>query len=519
MKNKNLLLFVVLSMLMTGAYMYVMNRMFPPQKGVVTAPAIQAPPAVNTPAPAAPAPTPSAPPVASAIHRVSLAELRLAFRTHDGALLQVEWLKDGTKFFPEADVAKERENFPGIGGALNTTFDRVSEEKRLDGIAVHFENAAGDRLTYQIPDRGHVVDVEWATTRGAHLMLVRQPADLKPVASLGRIFSVEEKTLNAVTWTDILKDPFFSFLGAQRKTLPPATTRLGLDVGIVAQQPFQTTHYFSALWNLPRMPERDISTHPGYHLSPDNTGKASGRLYLGPKEGAALAAFDPAFTKVVDYGFFGAIAELLFLFLKALHSVVGNWGWAIFFFSILLRLALWPFNTKTTLNMLRMKELEPHQKALQAKYEKFGNDMAKKAEMQKELMEFYKKNGHNPFGGCLPMLIQMPVFLALWSMLNNVFELRHAPWIFWIHDLTAKDPFFVLPVAMGISMFAQQWATPAMGDPTQRKMMLVLMPVMMTFMFAQSPAGLALYYLLFNLVSLFQTWWIKRSYVPQPVKL
>lgn len=519
MKNKNLLLFVVLSMLMTGAYMFVMNRMFPPKVAPVAAPAAAAPPVLNPPVnPVAPQ-SPASTPVASTLHMVSLAELRLTFRTHDGALLQVEWVKDGTKFFPEADPAKDMETFPGIGGALNTTFERVSEEKRLKGTAVHFENAAGDRLTYQIPDRGHVVEVEWATTRGAHLMLVRQPANLKPVASLGRLFTVEEKSLNAVTWTDILDDPFFSFLGAKRKTLPPATTRLGLDAGIVAQQPFQTTHYFSALWDLPRMPERDITTHPGYHLSPDNGGKASAHLYLGPKEGAALAAFDPAFTKVVDYGFFGIIAQFLFLFLKALYSVVGNWGWAIFFFSILLRLALWPFNTKTTMNMLRMKELEPHQKALQSKYEKFGNDMAKKAEMQKELMEFYKKNGHNPFGGCLPMLVQMPVFLALWSMLNNVFELHHAPWIFWIHDLSAKDPFFILPVLMGISMFVQQLATPAMGDPTQRKMMLVLMPVMMTFMFAQSPAGLALYYLLFNLVSLFQTWWIKRSYVPQPVKL
>jgi YidC/Oxa1 family membrane protein insertase len=145
--------------------------------------------------------------------------------------------------------------------------------------------------------------------------------------------------------------------------------------------------------------------------------------------------------------------------------------------------------------------------------------MAKKAEMQKELMAFYKKNGHNPFGGCLPMLIQMPVFLALFSMLNNVYELRHAEWIFWIKDLSTKDPLYILPVLLGISMFVQQWATPAMGDPAQRKMMLVLMPVMMTFMFANFPAGINLYYLLFNLVSLFQIWWIKRSYVPQPVVL
>lgn len=524
MKNKNLLLFVVLSVIMTATYMVVMNRLFPPQKvlaPVVAVPASQEAPRTQAVVPQATTPVaaPSAVPVGSALHLVSLSELRLTFRVSDGALLQVEWLKDGTRFFPEADPAKEMETFPGIGGALNTTFDKASEEKVADGMAVHFENPNGDRLTYRIPDRGHVIQVEWATSRGAHLMLVREPQDLKPVARLGRVFTLEEKALNAVDWTSLLKDPFFSFLGAKRKVLPPATTRLGLDAGIEANRAAQTTHYFSALWDLPRMPERDVTTNLGYHLAPDAGGKATARLYLGPKETASLAAFGKAFTHVVDYGFFGAIAKLLFLVLQALHAVIGNWGWAIFFFSVLLRLALWPFNTKTTMNMLRMKELEPHQKALQAKYEKFGNDMAKKAEMQKELMEFYKKNGHNPFGGCLPMLVQMPVFLALWSMLNSVFELRHAPWIFWIHDLSAKDPFFILPVAMGISMFVQQLATPAMGDPTQRRMMLVMMPAMMTFMFAQSSAGLALYYLLFNLVSLFQTWWIKRSYVPQPVVL
>lgn len=523
MKNKNLLLFVVLSMLMTGVYMAVMNRIYPPQK-VAAAPSAPAPAApstseINKPQSPAAAPAVALPVAHSATHVVGQGDLRLHFRVSDGALLQVEWLKDGTRFFPEAEASKDIEAFPGIGGALNTVFDRVGEERLVDGIAVHFENSSGDRLSYRLPSHGYVTQVEWATTRGAHLMLVRLPSDLKPVSHLGRVFTLGENGLNAVDWTGLLKDPFFSFFGAKRKVLPPGTTRLGLDAGVEANRAVQTTHFFSALWDLPRLPERDVTTYPGYHLAPDTGGKATARLYLGPKESAALAAFGPAFTQVVDYGFFGAIAKLLFLVLKALHSVLRNWGWAIFFFSVLLRLALWPFNTKTTMNMLRMKELEPHQKALQAKYEKFGNDMAKKAEMQKELMEFYKKNGHNPFGGCLPMLVQMPIFLALWSMLGNVYELRHAPWIFWIQDLSTKDPYFILPVAMGISMFVQQLATPAMGDPAQRKMMLIMMPAMMTFMFAQSAAGLALYYLLFNLVSLFQTWWIKRSYVPQPVTL
>jgi len=184
---------------------------------------------------------------------------------------------------------------------------------------------------------------------------------------------------------------------------------------------------------------------------------------------------------------------------------------------VVIRGTLWPLNNKTTTQMLRMKELEPYQKQLQAKYEKFGNDMTKKAEMQKELMAFYKKNGHNPMGGCLPMLLQMPVFFALWSMLNAVFELRHAHFIGWLTDLSAHDPLYILPVLMGISMILQQAMTPAVGDPAQRKMMMILMPVMFSFFFAKTPSGLCLYYLMFNIIGIVQTWFVRRTYKPQPV--
>jgi YidC/Oxa1 family membrane protein insertase len=169
--------------------------------------------------------------------------------------------------------------------------------------------------------------------------------------------------------------------------------------------------------------------------------------------------------------------------------------------------------------MLRMKDFEPHQKSIQAKYEKYGNDMSKKAEMQRELMDLYKKNNHSPFGGCLPMLLQMPVLFSLWSMLQAVFELRNAPFIGWIHNLSGKDPYYVLPVLMGLGMIVQTAMTPAMGDPQQRKIMMFMMPVMMVFIFAQSPAGLCLYYTVFTLIGLGQTWWVKRNYVSQPIKV
>ncbi len=325
-----------------------------------------------------------------------------------------------------------------------------------------------------------------------------------------------DKGIEAVAWTDMLHDPFFSFLGSKRKLLPPTAERLGVDAGLEKDEKNQRNHYFAALWKLPRPAARDNAV--GYTLLPEQ-GRLEASLYLGPKQDEPLLAFEKPFTQVIDYGFFGAVAHLLFWILKKIHALVGNWGWSIVLFTLVIRLTTWHLNTKQTISMLRMKDFEPHQKAIQAKYEKFGSDMTKKAEMQKELMELYKKNGHNPMGGCLPMLLQMPIFLALWSMLNAVFELRNAPFFGWIVDLSSRDPYFIYPVLMGGSMFAQQYMTPAVGDPAQRKMMLVLMPAMMTFMFAQSPAGLTIYYFVFNMIGLGQTWWIMRSYQPQSITL
>jgi len=520
MKNRNVLYFVIGSVILLAAQFWLSSRyatpvpVQPQAQGQVQGQAVPAEtpkPATATPAPAAAAPAAVEPGVKaadpSATHTLTTADFRLTWQMATGALKQAIWLQDGTAFFPEA--------FPGLGAFRGTGFETVREEKGPEGTAVIFENAAGERLSYLVPQKGLQIHVEGTSPRNAALQLVINPSSDKPVEHLGRIFTLSEKSVDAVTWTDMLHDPFFSFLGAKRKELPPSAARLGLDAGVEKDAKSQRNHYFAALWKLPRPAGRDAS---GYQLLPES-GRLEASLYLGPKQAEPLLAFEKPFTKVIDYGFFGAVAQLLFWILRAVYRVVGNWGWAIVLFTVIIRLATWHLNTKQTISMLRMKDFEPHQKALQAKYEKFGGDMTKKAEMQKELMELYKKNGHNPMGGCLPMLLQMPIFLALWSMLNAVFELRHAPFFGWITDLSAKDPYYIFPVLMGASMFAQQAMTPAVGDPAQRKMMLVLMPAMMTFFFAQSPAGLTIYYFVFNMIGLAQTWWIMRSYQPQPIKV
>ncbi|HJV49045.1 MAG TPA: membrane protein insertase YidC [Geothrix sp.] len=514
MNNRNVLLFVIGSMILLGGQFWLSSRYAKPVPKVETQ---QARPVTDKPAtPAVPEAAPA--PVAqatsgvkaadpAATHTLTSDEFTLTWQVATGALKQVVWRQDGTHFFPSA--------FAGLGSLKGAGFETVRDERGPNGTAVIFENAAGERLSYLVPAQGHTLKLEAVSPRNASLQLISNPTSDEPVKQLGRVFTLTEKGVEAVTWAETLHDPFFSFLGAKRKVLPPAAERLGLDAGLEKDVKSQRNHYFAALWKLPRPAGRDAS---GYELLPQN-GHLEAALYLGPKQAEHLLAFEKPFTQVIDYGFFGAVSHLLFWILKKVHALVGNWGWAIVLFTVIIRLATWHLNTKQTISMLRMKDFEPHQKAIQAKYEKFGSDMTKKAEMQKELMELYKKNGHNPMGGCLPMLLQMPIFLALWSMLNNVFELRHAPFFGWITDLSAKDPFYIFPVLMGASMFAQQAMTPAVGDPAQRKMMMVMMPVMMTFFFAQSPAGLTIYYFVFNLIGLAQTWWIMRSYQPQPIKV
>ena len=505
--SRNMIFFLVGAAALFGLQVLVMRHYAPKgQPAALTSSA-------STPAPAVAAPmaAPAEAPQAGPAHEVEVNGLKLTFDAANGALRQATWA-DGTPFFTPA--------FPGLGGAT-TKFDHVEDRRGAETTTVVFHNEAGDTLSYEIPAHGfpkggRALDVNYASPAGRAFIPFTLPDQDKQAAHLGRVMSLADGKLNDVPWTDIFHDPFFSFLGAKRKVLPAPATRLAADAGVDLSAASQRNHYFAALWTLPTPPS---VTDKGYSLAPG--AGLSMKLYLGPQETGDLKAFDPAFLPILNFGFFGSVAKLLFVALKAIQKVVPDWGWTIVIFTVLLRLLLWPLNSKQIRSMLRMKDFEPHQKALQKKYEKFGSDMAKKAEMQKELMELYKKNGHNPLGGCLPMLVQMPVLFALWSMLLNVYDIHKAPWhATWIHDLSLKDPYFIIPVLMGASMIAQQFLTPTTGvDPAQRKMMMFFMPVFMVIVFAQSPAGLTLYYLIFNLMGLLQTWLVMRAYKPEPIKV
>jgi YidC/Oxa1 family membrane protein insertase len=227
-------------------------------------------------------------------------------------------------------------------------------------------------------------------------------------------------------------------------------------------------------------------------------------LYVGPKAQARLEALAPNLSLTVDYGFLWWIAVPLFQLLELLNHLVHNWGLAIVLLTLTVKLLLYPLSAAAYRSMANMKKFAPEMRRLQ----ELHSDNRQK--LSEEMMALYKKEKINPMGGCLPMLLQMPVFLALYWVLYESVELRQAPFLFWIQDLAAIDPYFVLPLLMGATMFFQQTLNPPPPDPMQARVMK-LMPVMFTALFLFFPSGLVLYWLTNNVLSIAQQWWITRQ--------
>jgi len=245
-------------------------------------------------------------------------------------------------------------------------------------------------------------------------------------------------------------------------------------------------------------------TGPLITVPEGGSANASLSFYAGPKDQYKLRDISPGLDLTVDYGFLWWIAQPLFSLLKLLHGLLGNWGLAIILLTVIVKSFLYPLSAASFKSMAKMRKLQPEMQRLK---ERFGDDRQK---FSQATMELYKKEGANPLGGCLPMVLQMPVFLALyWTLMESV-ELRQAPLVLWIHDLSVMDPYFVLPILMGASMFLTQLMQPEPPDPMQAKVMK-LMPVMFTFFFLWFPSGLVLYWLVNNLISLLQQWYVNRK--------
>ena len=228
------------------------------------------------------------------------------------------------------------------------------------------------------------------------------------------------------------------------------------------------------------------------------------RLYAGPKDQHHLNDVAPNLELVVDYGVLTIIAQPLFWLLDFFYRMLGNWGWAIVCVTIVIKAVFYKLSQTSYKSMAHMRRVQPKMQALR---ERYADD---KQRMSQGLMELYKKEKINPLGGCLPMVVQIPVFIALYWVLLESVELRQADFIFWIHDLASKDPFYVLPVLMGASMFIQQRLNPPVPDPIQQKVMMAL-PFIFLFFFAFFPSGLVLYWVVNNVLSIAQQWYITRT--------
>lgn len=245
--------------------------------------------------------------------------------------------------------------------------------------------------------------------------------------------------------------------------------------------------------------------NPTISIAPGASATTGGTLYMGPAITSQLSAAAPYLDKTVDYGWLWFISELIFVVMKWIFTYVGNWGLAIILVTVLIKLVFYPLSAKSYLSMAKMRELQPKVAALK---EKIGDDRQK---LGMATMELYRKEKVNPLGGCLPIVVQIPVFIALYWVLMESVELRQAPFYFWIHDLSARDPYFILPVLMGLSMFIQQRLNPAPPDPMQAKVMMFL-PLVFTIMFLGFPSGLVLYWLVNNCLSILQQWWVMSRY-------
>jgi YidC/Oxa1 family membrane protein insertase len=276
-------------------------------------------------------------------------------------------------------------------------------------------------------------------------------------------------------------------------------------------------HYFLGAWLPPAGMLREIFLRPldngvsaaGVKIplgqvKPGQTVNVSSQLYVGPQEQEALRKLAPGLELTVDYGWLRVLAVPLFWVLSQIHDYVHNWGVAIILLTVLIKLAFYPLSATSYKSMARMKILAPK---LQKLKERYGDDRQR---MHQAMMELYKTEKVNPLGGCLPIVVQIPVFIALyWTLLLSV-ELRQAPFMLWIHDLSRQDPYYILPVLMGATMFIQTWLNPAPPDPVQAKLMKI-MPIAFSVFFFFFPSGLVLYWLVNNILSIAQQWYITRT--------
>src|SRR5512136_2210017 len=520
--------------------LFAWNEIFMPKKGKAgpeTVKVAQPPPAPSGPAAAAPVAAAQAAPVAPVAPAASeetvvleTAQFRATFTSWGGALKSLTlkeetYRKRGKGEAPDVpiDLVHVREGEPWplavlpsaeLGGGSDPGTDPlVRAPMRIvaqDGRSVTFEGRLGAvdvRKTFQIGARPYQIDVEVAVGGGekAGTLAILYPAFQAPDAPTAGFFSGGE-VFESVIPVCRAGDKTERFDGKEaQKVLPGPPRWFGLDqhyfVSALMPQSAEGSCFFA------KLPTAGESL-AGLRIPVDRAARATFQLYAGPKQVDLLRAYGRDLETAIDYGpvsnYFAFFARILLWVMQKFYSFTHNWGVAIILLTLLVKAILYPLTVKSMRSMQEMKKLQPKVDELKARY---GED---KEKMNQEVMRLYQTHKVNPLGGCLPLLLQMPVWLALYATLQTSVELYRQPFL-WIQDLTAYDPYYVLPLAMGVSSFVMQKLSPQPADNTQAKMLLYFMPVFFTFIMLKLPAGLTLYILVNNLLSIAQQQWIMRK--------
>jgi YidC/Oxa1 family membrane protein insertase len=412
-----------------------------------------------------------------------------------------------------------------------STFKLVQSGK--DGSGRPFMVLASERSgvklekTFILNPGSYVVEVGHRVTQGTananpivlYTEIVRDGMQEQKIGPFGGAFSASTFT-GPAAYTDKEKFNKLEFTAIDKNKITiPTQVAAGEPAWIAMVQ-----HYFASAWIPGDKFARDIYAGridnglyrigmqtPLGVVAPGSVVVEKARLFVGPQEEKVLETIAPGFELLKDYGYLTIIAKPIFWLLEKIHGYVGNWGWSIILLTILIKLVFFPLSAASYKSMARMKEVQPR---LMVMKEQFKGDPQK---LNQAMMEMYRKEKINPLGGCLPVVIQIPVFISLYWVLLSSVEMRGAPWVLWIHDLSVPDPYYILPVIMAVSMFVQTKLNPTPPDPIQAKVMMY-MPIVFSIMFFFFPAGLVLYWVVNNLLSIAQQWQINKMFGKKAAK-
>ena len=524
-----------------------------PAAGRASAPASAVPPASASPGAAAVPPggvaitpptggaamAPAAASVARERIEVGTDVLKLVFDTEGGAIVKSEFIKFAAQDHPEQpfvllDTSANRV-YQAQSGLIGGSFPTHKTPMRFSGERQLADGANELVLRFESPDVGGVRLVKTYTLkRGDYVARVRHEvvnAGGEPVSPQLYVQLVRDgnPAPGGTSFYSTFTGPAFYTDAKKFQKVEFADIDKG-KAEFVTQAPdgwvAMVQHYFASAWLLPPGMAHDNFARkldnalyaagmiaPMGAIAPGASQAVETRLFIGPQDEKVLEGIAPGLELVKDYGYFTILAKPLYWLLDKLHGVLGNWGWAIVALVVLLKIAFYWLNAKAYASMAKMKSINPR---IQEMRERLKDSPQ---QMQQEMMRIYREEKVNPMGGCFPIMIQIPVFIALYWVLLSSVEMRNAPWIGWIHDLSAPDPFFILPLLMTASSLLQTALNPAPPDPMQAKMMW-FMPLIFSVMFFFFPAGLVLYWLTNNILSIAQQWIINtRMGVPPQFNL